>query len=505
MPSETRRLLLLVLFALALRLIVFPVNEHLYGDAVSRTEMAEAWAARPHVITSFNDGAAQYGPLHLYLVGAALSVFDRNDASRVVSLIFGVLTVLPLFAVTRHYFGSTAATWACLAFGLWGIHIQASTTGGSEALALFLMWVVFAWYARALYRPHWLPFLFAAVALNLATAARYDAWMYVPLLGALPLLQWNDKRRALRYGALFIACGLPFPLFWMAGNMAALGDPLYPLTYIDEFHRAWALASGRGMWREWWLRVQGLGFWPAMALFTLSPGVAVFGLIGMATSWQHRRATRWLVVAAVVPTIYYTFRTAVLLDFVPLGRFTVTQVSLLLPFLAGGWAWVLAQRGRAFARRAVIASAAVAVLMPVSLGAYTLYNDSPVSTVLKPLSPTSTNSRWVIDAATLIHDTVVTPGRTLLIDEDPAYYDLQIAYFARVDNTRTIRVRWPAVQDRVARLVPDVVVTFNRGRLIDQPWVSSDEEVLVLDTGVERVRYTRRTVSIPNLRVFDRQ
>lgn len=505
MPSETRRLLLLVLFALALRLTVFPVNEHLYGDAVSRTEMAEAWAARPHLITAFDDGAAQYGPLHIYLVGAALSVIDRNDASRLVSLVFGVLTVLPLFAVTRHYFGSSAATWACLAFGLWGIHIQASTTGGSEAVSLFLIWVVFAWFARALYRPHWLPFLLAAVASNLAAATRYDAWMYVLLLGALPLLQWNDKRRALRYGAFFIGCSLPFPLFWMAGNMAALGDPLYPVTYIDGFHRVWALESADGTWREWWLRLQGVGFWPAMAVFTLSPGVAVLGLIGMATAWQQRRATRWLVIAALVPTAYYAIRTTVLLDFVPLGRFTVTQVSLLLPFLAFGWAWVLAQRGRAFARRAVVASAVVAVLMPVSLGAFTLYNDSAISTVLKPLSPTSTNPRWVMDAATLVHDTVVVPGATLLIDEEPGYHDLQIAFFARADHSRTIRVRWPDVRDRIARLPPDVVVTFDRGRLHDQPWVSSDAGTLVIDTGRERMTYIRREVSIPDIRVFDRQ
>lgn len=504
MPSDTRRVLLLVLFVLATRLVVFPVNDHLYGDAVSRTEMAEDWARQPHLMTAFGDGAAQYGPLHLYLIGAALTVFDRNDASRVVSLLFGVLTVVPIFALTRHYFGSAAATWACLAFGLWGMHIQASTTGGSEAVSLFLMWVAFAWLARGLYRPHWLPFTMAALAMNLAAATRYDAWMYLLLLGLVPFWQWADKARAARYGLWFVALGLPFPLFWMAGNLAAHGDPLYPFAYIDEFHRAWALESAGG-WREWWLRLQGLGFWPAMAMVTLSPGVAILALIGMASAWRLRPACRWLVLAAVIPTIYYAFRTAVLFDFVPLGRFTVTQVSLLLPFVAAGWAWVVTQRGRTFATRAAVAAAVMAVVMPAALGAFTRHNDSTASTVLKPLSPTATNPRWVIDAADIIRTTVVGQGRTLLLDEDVTYQDLQVAFFARVDHARTIRMRWPRPRERVSASPPDVIVTFSRGRLVDQPWVHPGAGTLVLETDVETVSYIERPVDVPHVRVFDRQ
>src|SRR5690606_14479293 len=159
MPPESARptasrtavvMLMLVMAAAAVRLVVLPVNQHLYGDAVARTEMAEQWARAPHLITSFADGAAQFGPLHLYLIAAALELVDRDDASRIVSFVFGVLTVLPLYAVTRRYFDGRAAVWACLGFALWGLHIQASTTGGSEAVALCLMWIAFAAFARGL-------------------------------------------------------------------------------------------------------------------------------------------------------------------------------------------------------------------------------------------------------------------------------------------------------------------------------------------------------------------
>jgi hypothetical protein len=479
MPSDARRLALIVLLALAIRLVVFPINEHLYGDAVSRTEMAEDWVRAPHVITSFGDGAAQFGPLHIYLVGAALSVFDRNDASRFVSLVFGVLTLVPVFALTRHYFGSPSATWAGLAFAVWGLHIQASTTGGSEAVALFLMWVAFAWLARALYRPHWLPFVIAALAMNLAAATRYDAWMYIPLLALMPLWQWPDKARAVRLGLLFLCLCLPYPVYWMVGNAAAHGDALYPLTYIDEFHRVWALESGGG-WREWWIRAQGVGFWPAMALFTLSPGVAILGLVGMASAWQMRPASRWLIVATAVPTAYYAFRTTVLFDFVPLGRFTVVQVSLLLPFVVTGWSWILAQRGRIVARRVAIASLAVAVLMPVGLGLFTYRNDSVLATVLKPLSPTSTNPRPLMDAAEFVRTTIVDRDRTLALDEDTTYLDLQLGFFAHVSSERTARMRWSGFRDRVVASPPDFVVVFERGRLLDESWVSLQNGLLVL-------------------------
>lgn len=506
MRSDACRLAWLLLLALAVRLVVFPLNEHIYGDAVSRTEMAEDWARAPHVITSFGDGAAQYGPLHLYLIGGALSLFDRNEASRLVSLLFGVLTLIPIFALTRHYFGTQSATWAGLAFVVWGLHLQASTTGGSEAVALFLMWVTFAWLGRALSRPHWLPFVVAALALNLAGATRYDAWMYIPLLAAMPLLQWPDKVRAIKYGVLFGLCCLPWPIFWMTGNAIAHGDALYPLTYIDEFHRVWALESGPG-WGEWWLRAQGLGFWPAMAVFTLSPGVALLGLIGMAWAWRSRPAVRWMIVSAAVPTAYYAFRTTVLLDFVPLGRFTVVQLSLILPFILTGWSWVLAQRGRVFARRVAIVSGAIAVLLPAGLGLFTYHNDSTASTVLKTVSPTSTNPRPLMEAADFVRMSVVEAGHTLALDDDARYEDLQLAFFARVTMERTVRMRWPDFKERVLASPPEFVVVFERGRLLGESWVSLRDGVLTIGSTryVEVVRPGPQTTPTGSIRIFQRQ
>jgi hypothetical protein len=460
----------LMLVVLLARLAVYPVNEYLAGDAVSRVELAERWAANPHIIRSFSDGTAQYGPLQLYLVGGALQLVDRNDAAKLVNLVFGVLTVIPLFSVTRLYFGARAATWACLAFAAWGLHVQLSTTGGSEALALCLMWLVFAAFASALEQPRTSAFARAAIWLNFAAATRYDAWMYIPLLSVLPLVQWADKRTAVFWGALFFVCCLPYPVFWMLGNAAAHGDPFYPFTYINEFHRQWVGAETHA-WGGLWFRVQGLGFWPAMAIITLTPGVALFGAIGMVRSVRQAPATRWLVLAAAVPATYYALRSAVLTDFVPLARFTVLQVSLLLPFVWPGFRAVVAGLREATARRLTRLSIALTLVMPTALGLYTLFVNHSSADILETISPTTTNNRSVMSAAAFVRDVVVGGGHTIALDEDATYQDIQLGFYGRVTDAKTLRLRWPEFRQQFEKKPPSFVVLFDKGRLIREPGV----------------------------------
>ncbi len=471
---------LVLLFTLAVRLPAFPINEHIYGDAIARTELAERWAADPHYITAFGDGAAQFGPLHLYLIAAALTWIDRDDAARVLSLVFGVLTVVPVFALTRHYFGARSAVLAGLGFALWGLHIQASTTGGSEAVGLFLMWVVFAWFARVLYRPHWLPVVVAACAINLAAATRYDAWMYIPLLGLL--LPWlaRDRAAGWRAAGLFLLVSLAFPLTWMAGNAAWHGDPLFPLHYIDDYHAAWAAQTSPSFWRDVWLRAQGVGFWPAVALFTLTPGVAILGALGMLSTWKTHPFTRWLVVASVLPTAYYAFRIAVRADFVPLGRFAVVQVSLLLPFVGPGFAWLAGRIGLTAVRRVAWATAVLAVLMPIALGLFTWRSQSTAAIVLAPVSPVAVNPPALMRAADFLRERIAATGDTVAIDADARYRDLTVAFYARLDEHRDIRVRWPDYITRLEHAPPNLVVVFDDGRLTGETWARDDGDRLTL-------------------------
>jgi 4-amino-4-deoxy-L-arabinose transferase-like glycosyltransferase len=479
-PSTRLLIGLLLVAALVPRLWVYPVNENRFGDAVARTELAERWLKQPHLIESFGDGARQFGPLHVYLVGVALTVMDREDAGRAVSLLFGVLSVVPLFVLTRRLFGWRAGVWAGLAFAVWGMHVQFSTTAGSEAVALFLMLCVFALYAQAFEERRFGPVFGAAVVLNLACALRYDAWLYIPLLALLALPWAKDRVAAVTLAVAFGLLCLPFPLWWMQGNELAHGDPFYPIQYIEAFHQDWVQGSLVG-WRQWRFRAQSVFYWPGTAVLTLSPGVAVLGMAGMVKAWRERTETRWLVLAALVPTAYYTFRAAVLANFVPLERFTVTQLVLLLPFVALGFsAWTGAWSERA--RRAMAGGIiALAVGVPVAMGLYTFRADGGrVREFVRPVSPTSTNLQPVMRAARFIEQEVTAKGGALALDADASYQDLQLGFFTGLPDERLARLRWRDFHERLAQLRPGYLVRFDEGTLVREPGVKLEGRTLTV-------------------------
>ena len=339
-PSPSRALGcslgLLLVAALLPRLVVFPVNENLYGDAVVRTELAERWLRAPHVITAYGDGAYQFGPLHLYLVGAAAVGVGPGGGGPAVSLLFGVLSVVPLFALTRRLFGWRAGVGAGLAFCRLG-HAPAVVHHGGQRGGVALL---HAGASSRSSRRRWTrtasgPCSGAAVLLNLACALRYDAWMYIPLLSVALLFSsgtgWRRSRGRWASGCCACrsrCCGCR-ATSWRTATRSS------PSKAWTTSTRQW-VADGGGAVGALRCRLQQLGFWPGVALFTLTPRVALLGVVGMVEAWRQQPETRWLVLAALVPAAYFTFRAAVLLDFVPLARFTVTQLVLLLPFVATG-------------------------------------------------------------------------------------------------------------------------------------------------------------------------
>ncbi|WP_434382785.1 ArnT family glycosyltransferase [Melittangium boletus] len=485
-PEPDTRLLMALLLAAALlpRLLLMPVNENYYGDAVARTELAERWARAPHLITSYADGAFQFGPLHLYLVGAALKVVpDRALAGRLVSLVFGVLAVVPLFALTRRLFGWRAGVVAGLGLGVWGMHLQMSTTAASESLSLFLMLWVFALLAEGLDDNRMGPLFKAALVLNLACATRYDAWLYMPLLCVLLLMWGPDRLAGLTRAVGFGFMCLPFPLLWMQGNEMAHGDPFYPVRIVEQFHAQW-VKDGIAWLGAPLFRLQSLGFWPGMALLTLSPGVALLGMVGMWRAWRTRPDVRWLTLAALVPTAYFTFRGAVLLDFQPLGRFTVTQLAVLLPFVVPGFEACAGAWGPGARKALAVVCGVLAVAVPVGMGLYTFRADGGRRDTMRPVSPTSTNPVPLMQVARFLKEEVAAHGGAAVVDDDPRYMDLQLAFFSGLPDERLARVRWETFRKHLREAQPEYLVRFDEGSLVKDSGVTLQGKTLVLD-GVE--------------------
>jgi 4-amino-4-deoxy-L-arabinose transferase-like glycosyltransferase len=486
---KTQKLIAALVGAAALpRLILLPLNENLYGDAVIRTELAGRWAAHPHWISSFADGAFQFGPLHLYLMGILLQVWPSQEhVGRLLSLIFGVLSVLPLFFLTRRLMGQRAAVWACLAFSAWGMHLQFSTTAGSESLALFLVLTTLCFFAAAMDEGRLGPLICSALTLNLACATRYDAWLLIPLLSVALLFGDKDRVAAITRAVFFALFCLPFPLIWMYGNELAPPTPGFeagrafaPVRYIEEFHKGW-VSDGLARWGQVGYRLQNLFFWPGTAIATLSLLVALLGMFGMARAFRARPEQRWLLWVAWIPALYFTFRSAALLTFQPLARFTAPQLVLVLPYVYFGFTELLQKVG-IWARRAIASLAiALAVAQPIALGVFTFRSEGKVQDALRPISPTSTNPDSIMRVARFIKDEVAPRNGAIILDSDPGYSDMQVAFFGGLPEERMARYRWEdcrgdggCFSDRLRTANPEYLVRIEGGKLVESP----DFEVL---------------------------
>jgi 4-amino-4-deoxy-L-arabinose transferase-like glycosyltransferase len=445
----------LLLAMLLPRLLVWPFNENVAGDAVVRVWLAEAWLQSPHVIGSFEQGARQFGPLHLYLLALLEWLWPVPEhAGRLLSLVVGVATAWPLWALSRRLFDETSAIVAVLCLSFWGFHVQLSTTGASEALSLLLVTSTVAGLARWQALGERASLLGAGLALTLACATRYDAWLLVPLLGL-----WVWRVGGARAGLAFGAAALAFVVPWCFGNWVDLGDALFPFRFIDAFHRAW-YPSEEAIWGAGRYQLMAAVFWPGVALVTLTPLLAVPGLLGLVASWRTSPGARWLVGLIVLPALAYTVRATVLRSFVPLARFTSKEVLLLLPFV-----WCGAQRVAGVRARGLVAAGLVGLVAWSSwLGVFTFGTEGAWPDTLRAISPTSTNDVAVRNAARALQAAHPGAEELLVVDEPPSGYDdVQVAFASGFPHSARVRsVRFEA--QRGAGCVTWLVL-FDGGRL----------------------------------------
>ncbi len=450
----------LALVVLLPRALLFSFNENLYGDAVVRTELGLRWLNRPHWIASFKDGAYQFGPLHLYLLGLSLKLVpEREHAGRLLSLVLATVSTFPLHFLARRLFDWRAGVVACLGLAAWGIHIQMSDTAGSEALSLLLSLWLFAAVARLIDEGRLGDLFGAALLTNLLCATRYDAWMLLPFCMAAISVATPDRvagtTRAVLYGFL----SSPFILIWLDGNEHDTGSAFFPLRYIDEFHRNWVVGEAARL-GELLHRVYALLFWPGVALLTLGPLLVAFGVRGMVRSWragQHR----WLILFALLPTAYFAFRGAVTMTFVPLARFAVGQVALLLPF-----AWRGAEDLR-FRKALLTAALASTAVLTGAFGLMTFGKQDVWADALRPVSPVSNNPPALMFVAGRLKSEPAPA--TVLLERDPQFRDLQIAFFSGLPETRLIRQRWPEHTEQLAAGRPELIVRIEGGELSTLP------------------------------------
>ncbi len=441
--------------------------EH-YGDAPVRIEAAERWLAAPHLWHGFLE-AFQYGPLHLTLLAGAVAVAGRFAGPKLLSLAFGLAGVWLLHKLARRVAGPRAARFAALALALSPMHIQASTTGASEAIFLALLLAAIELFLAARETLSRKALLGSALLLGLASLVRYDGLLYVGLLSAVlladaPAAKVRAAATAFLYGAL--ACVLP--ALWLLQCRRFGGDALAPLHHINQDHLG--LAAGAIHYLgELRYRLYCLFYWPAAVLAVCTPLTGALAMVGAARTLallRLRRLTGAEVVAllAWLPAAYFTFRGAVLVDFRPLSRFALVAGALSLPF-----AWdamqFLGARLHPAARKGLVALTALSLIgAPVALAAASYGRQTSLAEWARPLSPISTLPPGIAEAARWVRANT-RPGELVLLDHTWHFLDIGLAFESGLPESQLARRAWPDFEEKLREQRPSLAVLIIDGEL----------------------------------------
>jgi uncharacterized membrane protein len=182
------------------------------------------------------------------------------------------LTLLPFalfkdYNVLPFYFGSyllliaiayrvtrpALRSWILL-FGLANIPMWSSTTGGNLDIFCTLL-VVLAWMKR---EQSWR----SSILFGLAMATKQTSWFLVPFYAIMVFRQYGFKEAVYRLtvaGGLCLLINLPFilwnPQAWLAGILAPVADPMFPLgvglinlsnTHLIPYLPDWVYTSLEG-------------------------------------------------------------------------------------------------------------------------------------------------------------------------------------------------------------------------------------------------------------------
>jgi hypothetical protein len=196
------------------------------GDSVARVFLAWVWLDHPFFITE-----GVWGPLHFYLIGAALWIWpDPVWAPIVLHLIIGSLIPIVVYKLALELSGSSrGALLAALGFAVYPLAIMSSVEAHPEAPFMLFLALSLLYLIRARRDPSRLSLsVLAGICLGLASMVRYEAWMLLPFLTLLLLPRWKQA-------GVFLAVAMIHPIIWMGGNFLAHGDPLYSFDWASRW------------------------------------------------------------------------------------------------------------------------------------------------------------------------------------------------------------------------------------------------------------------------------
>lgn len=204
------------------------------SDEYSRILLAANWAESPYFIERYIlDIQNVWQPWHFYLLGLALKIHngDLFFTSRIVTMIFSLISLAMLYLLTRKLFNRWVALLSVLIVGLLRVHVNLSLTPMVDIIfvtfLLGFLYFFFVWLDTRADRY----LLLAAVMVGVASGLRYDGWPTVAVFSVYLGTRWliglwlTRSLRPLWLLAIGLAC---LPAFiWLLGNYIYWDDPFH--------------------------------------------------------------------------------------------------------------------------------------------------------------------------------------------------------------------------------------------------------------------------------------
>ena len=312
----------LVLVALLARLALWPLATLSSGDSATRVLIAWAWLEEPAaVLPGF------WGPLHFYLIAAALALWpDTLRAPVALQILLTSAAGAALFGFIRREMpirSEITAFAAAAAFALSPLFLSRSLEARSEPLAAaFLACALWA-LARARAgpeRPAWAAC--AGLFVMAAGLLRFEVWALIPPLALALWRRWRSL-------GLFLAPALVHPLLWLSENALEQGDPLGPLRFGARFEGE---LNARAALPLAVLAFDALRL-VSYALRGLTLPLALLVVFGLWVTWRRRpEALAWLVPALILAILEVQAILAGAL--IPKPGYAILWTLFAAPFLA---------------------------------------------------------------------------------------------------------------------------------------------------------------------------
>lgn len=155
--------------------------------------------------------AANTSMLYNYLLAVWLRIWpDVLIAPRVLSMLFGVLSIIPFYFLIRLIFTETTAFYSSILLSIFPLHAIYSTCSTSDIISHFFFFsCLYFIFKFKLEEKKILWLVLSIISFNITSQLRFESWAFIPVLSAL-LFKEGKK-----YSALFFFSSLILPCLWM--------------------------------------------------------------------------------------------------------------------------------------------------------------------------------------------------------------------------------------------------------------------------------------------------